>query len=164
MFQLDQNLWHLVTRAAMVYGAMLVMVRLSGKRTVGQFTPFDLLVVMLLSESVSNALTGGDESVPGGLVSAATLIALNGLVGLATAHSSRMERLVEGEPVLIGRDGQLFAAVMRRHRVAQGDLQRALREADCELEDMRYAFLEADGSISIQQQKPPSPSPSPPPR
>lgn len=151
MFDIDQGPWALVARATMVYGALLVMVRLSGKRTIGQFTPFDLLVVMLLSESVSNALTGGDDSIPGGLISAATLIVLNGLVGLATAHSRRAERWVEGDPVLIGRDGRLFDAVMRRHRVGQGDMQRALREADCEVKDVRCAFLEADGSISVQK-------------
>ena len=151
MFDIDQGPWALVARAAMVYGALLVMVRLSGKRTIGQFTPFDLLVVMLLSESVSNALTGGDDSIPGGLVSAATLIVLNGLVGLATAHSRRAERWVEGDPVLIGRDGQLFHAVMRRHRVSRGDMERALREADCELHEVRCAFLEAGGSISVLQ-------------
>lgn len=154
MSEFDTDWWELVARAVLVYGALLVMVRLSGKRTIGQFTPFDLLVVMLLSESVSNALTGGDDSLPGGLVSAATLIVLNGVVGLATARSRRVERLVDGEPVLIGRDGTLFESVMKRHRISEGDMQRALREADCALHEVRCAFLEADGSISVLKAQP----------
>lgn len=154
MFSLDQDGWELVLRAVLVYAALLVMMRLSGKRTVGQFTPFDLLVMLLLSESVSNALTGGDDSLPGGLLSAGTLILLNGLVGLATARSRRVEQLVEGDPVLIGRDGRFFEAVMRRHRVADSDMQRALREADCEQQDMACAFLESNGGISVLKKKP----------
>lgn len=155
MFSLEQDGWELVLRAVLVYAALLVMVRLSGKRTVGQFTPFDLLVMLLLSESVSNALTGGDESLPGGLLSAGTLILLNGLVALATTRSRRVERLVEGEPVLIGRDGQFFEAVMRRHRVADSDMERALREADCDKQDMACAFLESNGGISVMKKQPP---------
>lgn len=62
---------------------------------------------------------------------------------------SNVNQLVEGEPVLVGRDGKLFAGVLRAHRVPQGDVEEALREADCDLADMKCAFLEADGKISI---------------
>ena len=68
MWNLDVDWWELLLRGTVVYAALLVMVRLSGKRTVGQFTPFDLLVVMLLSEAVSDSLRGGDESITGGLI------------------------------------------------------------------------------------------------
>lgn len=154
MFSLDLDGWELVLRATLVYAALLLLMRLSGKRTVGQFTPFDLLVMLLLSESVSNALTGGDESLPGGLLSAVTLIVLNGLVGLATTRSRRLERLLEGEPVLIGRDGRFFERVMKRHRVGDSDVQRALREADCPQREMACAFLESNGSITVLKKPP----------
>lgn len=143
--------WEFVVRGFAVYAALLVLVRMSGKRSVGQFTPFDLLVVVLISEAVSNALSGGDESVVGGLISAATLIALNGLAGLAASRNRRVQAILEGEPVLIGRDGEFFEAVLRRHRVGMADVEQALREADCRASEMRCAFLEADGSISIQR-------------
>lgn len=149
MFDLDTPWWELVFRAAAIYACLLVFVRLSGKRTIGQFTPFDLLVVMLISESVSNALSGGEDSIGGGLLSAATLIGLNAVVGWAASRNRRVQVLVEGEPVLVGRDGQLFEPVLRRHRVGLADLQQALREADCDQEEMKCAFLEADGRISI---------------
>ncbi len=135
--------------AAVVYGVLLLLMRLSGKRTVGQFTPFDILVVMLLSESVSSGLNGTEDSVTGGLLAAATLIALNVLVAAVTARSARLQALGEGDPVLIGRDGRLFATALRRNHVPLPDVERALREADCDLADMKFAFLEADGGISV---------------
>src|SRR5690606_17530982 len=115
--------WEFVARGVIVYMVLLVLVRLSGKRTVGQFTPFDLLVVMLLSESVSNALSGDDNSVPGGLIVAVTLIALNLLVGFISSRSRAFERALEGEPVLLGRDGRIFEDVLRRHRVGKGEME-----------------------------------------
>jgi uncharacterized membrane protein YcaP (DUF421 family) len=149
MFDLSTPWWELPARAAIIYVALLVLVRLSGKRTVGQFTPFDLLVVMLLSESVSAGLSGAEESVTGGLLAAATLIGLNVLVAVASARSIRLQWFAEGAPVLIGRDGRLYAQTLRKCHVPMPDVERALREADCDLKDMKYAFLEADGGISV---------------
>lgn len=153
MFDLNVHWWELVVRALLVYAALLLLVRATGKRTVGQFTPFDLLVVMLLSEAVSNALSGGEESVTGGLISAATLVTLNVAVAWLTAHSAKAEALLEGRPVLIARDGKVFDDVLRRQRVSQADFEEALREADCSRDDVNCAFLEADGRISILQKK-----------
>ena len=153
MFDMDLAWWEFIVRGAVIYGALLVMVRLSGRRTVGQFTPFDLLVVMLLSEAVSNSLSGGDDSLSGGLIVAATLIALNVLVALLSTHSKRMSKVLDGEAVLIGRDGQFFDRVVRRCRITESDLEQALRSADCKREEMACAFLEADGEITIQQKK-----------
>lgn len=151
MFDMDVSVWELVARAVIIYLALLLMVRMTGKRTVGQFTPFDLLVVMLLSEAVSNSLSGGDESIPGGLVLALTLICLNMLIAWLTSRSRKLAELVDGTPVLLGRDGVVFDAVVKQCRVAGGDVEQALREADCPLADMKYAFLEADGKITILQ-------------
>lgn len=149
MWTFELPLWELALRATSVYALLLLLIRLSGRRTVGQFTPFDLLVVMLLSESVSNALSGGDDSLIAGLFSACMLVTLNALVALATARSTRVQRLLEGEPVLVGKDGKLFPNVLRTQHVPPSDVRQALREADCDLSEMQCAFLEADGQISI---------------
>lgn len=149
MFDLQAAWWELPLRAVIIYGALLVMVRVSGRRTVGQFTPFDLLVVMLLSESVSSGLNGGEDSVTGALLAAATLVALNVAVAFATSRSAELQTLMEGRPVLVGRDGKIFGEVLKKHRVPVADVEQALREADCEQSDMKYACLEADGQISI---------------
>lgn len=149
MFELNGPWWELPLRATVVYATLLVLVRISGHGTVGQFTPFDLLVVMLLSESVSNGLSGEEKSLTGGLISAATLIALNVLVAVVSARSYKVQTLVEGRAVLIGRHGKVFHEVLKTHHVPVADVERALREADCDQQDMQYAFLEADGQISI---------------
>jgi uncharacterized membrane protein YcaP (DUF421 family) len=151
MFDMDLPWWEFIVRGAVVYIVLLVMVRLSGRRTVGQFTPFDLLVVMLLSEAVSNSLSGGDDSLVGGLIIAATLIVLNMVVALASSRSRKISDLVDGTAVLLGRDGMFFDKVVKEVRLGPSDLEEALREADCSLEEMQCAFLEADGAITIMK-------------
>jgi uncharacterized membrane protein YcaP (DUF421 family) len=151
MFDMDLPWWEFIVRGAVVYIVLLAMVRLSGRRTVGQFTPFDLLVVMLLSEAVSNSLSGGDDSLVGGLIIAATLIVLNMVVALASSRSRKISDLVDGTAVLLGRDGKFFDKVVKEVRLGPSDLEEALREADCSLEEMQCAFLEADGAITIMK-------------
>lgn len=146
--------WEFIVRASAVYLFLLVMVRLTGKRTIGQFTPFDLIVVMLLSESVSGSLTGQDESLGGGLIAAATLMVLDVLIGIATARSKTVDALLQGSPVLVGRDGVIYEDVLKKQRVSVADVDKALREADCHREDMRMAILEADGRINIMRKQP----------
>jgi uncharacterized membrane protein YcaP (DUF421 family) len=153
MFDLDLPWWEFIVRAAVVYVVLLAMVRLTGKRTVGQFTPFDLLVIMLLSEGVSDSLRGGDDSLPGGLIVAATLVLLDVALAFASARSRKVDSVLQGNPVLIGRDGVVYKDVLRRERVAEADVDKALRAADCSLEDMRMAILEADGNISIMKRQ-----------
>ena len=154
MFDMDLPWWEFIARGTIIYCFLLVMVRLTGKRTIGQFTPFDLLIVMLLSEAVSNALNGGDDSVQGGLISATTLIVLNVIIAVATSRSRKIAELVDGTPVLLGRDGKIFTDVVKKCRVAEGDVEQALREADCPLPKMKCAFLEPDGKITILQNPP----------
>jgi len=153
MFDMDLPWWEFIVRGGVVYLLLLAMVRISGRRTVGQFTPFDLLVVMLLSEAVSNSMTGGDNSLAGGLIIAATLLGLNTVVAMISAYSKRMSVLLDGTAVLIGRDGAFFDKVVRRCRITAEDLEQALRAADCTREEMKCAFLEADGEITIQKKK-----------
>ncbi|WP_439519266.1 DUF421 domain-containing protein [Hydrogenophaga sp.] len=149
MWSLSVPWWELPLRALFIYVALVVMMRLSGKRTVGQFTPFDLLVVLLLAEAAGAALKGDDTSITGSLLSVSTLIGLNVCVAAAASRSAWVQTMTEGEAVLIGRDGKIFKEVLKREHVPVVDLERALREADCDLKDMKFAFLEADGVTSI---------------
>jgi len=150
MFDMSLPWWEFIVRGVLVFCVLLLMVRVSGRRTITQFTPFDLLVVMLLSEAVSNSLSGGDDSLVGGLIIAATLVALNMLAAYMSAHSRKASELLDGTPVLLGRDGKIFDAVLKQCRLAEGEAEQALREADCKLEEMQCMFLEADGKITIQ--------------
>ena len=151
MFDMHLPWWEFVVRAGVVYLVLLAMVRITGKRTVGQFTPFDLVVVLLLSEAVSGSISGQDESLTGGLIAAATLIALDMLIAIGSSRSKRFDTLMQGNPVLVGRDGVVYENVLKRERVARSDIDKALREADCLIEDMRMAILEADGNINIMK-------------
>ncbi|MDM5181024.1 DUF421 domain-containing protein [Massilia sp. DJPM01] len=151
MFEMDHPWWEFVVRGAAVYLILLVMVRVSGRRTVGQFTPFDLLVVMLLSEAVSNSLTGGDQSLIGGFIVAAVLVGLNMTMSFLSSHSKKMSDILDGSAVLLGRDGELYDKVMKRCRISREEVDQALRCSDCDIKDMRCAFLEADGQITIQK-------------
>lgn len=149
MFELEVPWWELVARALIVYLFVLAMVRFSGKRTIGQFTPFDLLMVVLVSEGASNALSGGDESLFGGMIIVSALFAANALTNRLSLRSTRFRKLVEGEAVIVGRDGRILQDRLLAQHVSEGDLFQALREADCDLEDMRFALLESDGKFSI---------------
>lgn len=154
MFDMELPWWEFVVRGAIVYAVLLVLIRIAGRRTVGQFTPFELLVVMLLSESVSNSLSGSDKSISGGLIIATTLIALNILLATLTARSRKISDLVDGTPVLLGRDGIVFHDVRKARRVSEDEIQQALHQTDCSLAEMKCIFLEADGSITVLQKKP----------
>ena len=141
--------WEPIVRAGSIYLSLMVLMRLAGKRPLSQLTPFDLLVMLLLSEAVSPSIGGNDQSIVGGIIRAATLIGLNLAVGYATARSRSVERFIQGAPVVIGRDGALFEKVLRRQRIGRDDIEKALREAQCELPDLALAVLEPDGQITV---------------
>lgn len=150
MFEPSLAWWQFPVRAAIVYIALLVLIRCSGKRTVGEFTPFDLVVVMLLSESVQGGITGGDDSIPGGLLAAATLIVLNYALGRASTRSPAIDQLLEGSPVVLIADGRVLAAAARRNNIPESDLLEAIRKAGLgSVEEVATATLETDGQITV---------------
>src|SRR5437588_11458023 len=93
MWDLAVPWWELIARAVLVYLFLLVLLRLTGKRQVGQLAPFDLVLLLILSNAVQNAMNGGDNSVLAGVILATALVGLNGLVGYATFRSKSLERL-----------------------------------------------------------------------
>src|SRR5882724_7688914 len=142
-------LLQIVLRTGVIYLLVLIGVRLSGKREVGQMTPFDLTLLLLLSNSVQNAMTGPDTSLMGGAVAAATLLILNYLLAGFSGTNRRFRRLIEGEPSLLVHDGKVNETHMARERVSMDELHRALREhgINC-CDQVALAVLEVDGSIS----------------
>jgi len=139
----------IVLRTGVIYLLVLIGVRLSGKREVGQMTPFDLTLLLLLSNSVQNAMTGPDTSLAGGAVAASTLLIMNYVVAGLSGRNRRMRRLIEGQPSLLVHDGKVIESHMARERVSMDELNRALREhgiSSCD--QVALAVLEVDGSIS----------------
>ena len=142
-------LLQIVLRTGVIYLLVLIGVRLSGKREVGQMTPFDLTLLLLLSNSVQNAMTGPDTSLLGGVIAATTLLIVNYLVADVAGASRRFRKLVEGEPSLLVHDGTIIESHMAKERVSMDELHRALREHGINgLDQVALAVLEVDGSIS----------------
>jgi len=152
MFPGFHTLLEISLRTAAVYAVVLLGVRLSGKREVGQMTPFDLTLLLLISNAVQNAMTGPDTSLAGGIVAAATLLILNYFVAELSGGNRRFRKLVQGEPSLLVHDGQIMNAHMAKEHVSMDELQRALREHGISsYHDVALAVLEVDGSISCMK-------------
>ncbi len=136
-------------RTASIYLVILIGVRLSGKREVGQMTPFDLTLLLLLSNAVQNAMTGPDTSLWGGVVAAGTLLLMNYLVAELSGANRRFRRFVQGSPTLLIHNGQLLPAHLAREHLTVDEVERALREHGIgSVKDVSLAVLEVDGSIS----------------
>ena len=150
MWTVAVPVWELVLRAFIVYVFLLVLLRLTGKRQVGQLAPFDLVLLLVLSNAVQNSMNAGDNSLVGGLISAATLVGLNYGVGYATFRNKKLETLVEGQPEIIIHNGRVYEDVMRRAQLTHHELNAALRQAGCTCpEEVQAALLENNGSISV---------------
>ena len=141
---------HIMARTGAVYLIVLVGVRLTGKREVGQMTPFDLTLLLLLSNSVQNAMTGPDTSLAGGAVAATVLLTLNYLVAEVSGVNRRFRRMVQGSPTLLIHDGQLLLDHLRREHLTVDEVMRALREHGIgSIEEVALGVLEVDGSLSF---------------
>ena len=150
LFGMTMPWWEFILRAASVYAVVLLLVRITGKRTVGQFTPFDLILVVLLGESVGHSMVGEDASLIGGLILAATLLGLNWGVGFISARSRRFDEAIEGHPVLLARNGELFRDVLKQQSLSEREFERAMRDADCaDLSQVELAMLETSGDITV---------------
>jgi uncharacterized membrane protein YcaP (DUF421 family) len=149
LFPSSHVLLQIVLRTGVIYLLVLIGVRISGKREVGQMTPFDLTLLLLLSNSVQNAMTGPDTSLMGGAVAAGTLLILNYLIADVAGANRRFRRWIEGEPSLLIHDGKTIESHMAREHVSMDELHRALREHGINsCDQVALAVLEVDGSIS----------------
>src|SRR5215831_9582865 len=119
MFQLAIPWFEFILRAVLVYAFLLLLLRLTGKRQVGQLAPFDLVLLLVLSNAVQNSMNGGDNSLIGGLISATTLVLLNGALGLATYRSKKLEDLIEGQPLVLIHNGKLYDRVMDQAKLTR---------------------------------------------
>ena len=147
--------WEFILRGLFIYGFLLLALRLTGKRQIGQLAPFDLVLLLVLSNAVQNAMNGGDNSITGGVISAITLLAANGLVGRLTFKHKGLEKLIEGRPEILIHDGKLFTDVLEREQLTHHELNVALRMAGCaSMSEVHYAILENTGQITVHPRKP----------
>ncbi len=143
-------LLNIALRTSVVYLLVLAGVRLSGKREVGQMTPFDLTLLLLLSNSVQNAMTGPDTSLAGGAVAATVLLVLNYLIANLAGANRRFRKFVQGQPSMLIHDGQIIEAHMAREHVTMDALECAMREHGISsYHQVAIGVLEIDGSLSF---------------
>src|SRR5712672_3505667 len=107
MWNMSLVWWEFVLRGLIIYVFLVVLLRLTGKRQVGQLAPFDLVLLLVLSNAVQNSMNGGDNSITGGIILASTLVAINSLVGWLSYRSKSLEALIEGRPVILVHDGKI---------------------------------------------------------
>lgn len=140
----------IVYRSAIVYVAIIVGLRLSGRRQLGQMTPFDLVLVLLIANAVQNAMVGTDASILGGLLAAGTLLLLNLIIQRVTRRFGFLGRAIEGVPVVLISDGALMEHSITSQGFNKGDILQALREHGFDdPSKIHLAVLEVDGTISI---------------
>jgi uncharacterized membrane protein YcaP (DUF421 family) len=139
-----------VVRSVVVYGFLLTAFRLVGKRQFGQMTPFDLIVLLIISNVVQNALIGNDNSLGGGLVGATTILVANAVVTWVTFRSKRVRRAVEHAPTIVVQHGRILRDNLARERISLSEFHAALRrEGIVTVRGLRYVLLEQDGHFSV---------------
>ena len=150
MWTLSVPWWEFVLRGVVVYLFLLVFLRLSGKRQTGQYAPFDLVLLLILSNAVQNSMNAGDNSLLGGLISASTLMACHVALAQLTFRHPRLARLVDGKAQVLVRRGQVDKTLMRRELLTHEDLEAALRAGGClGVHEVERATIETNGQITV---------------
>lgn len=155
MFDVDAlDLLKIAARVAIVYVACMVLLRVSGRREMSDLGPMDLLTMLLLSETVSPALTGGSHSLVAALVAASTLMGIAVLTAWVVRRSRLADRLIEGEAVVLIRDGRVRPEVLRRFLITDDDLRAALHgEGMMSVAEVARGFVEAGGKLTFIKRK-----------
>lgn len=160
--EIGSGLPEVVLRVALIYLFLVVVLRISGKREVGQMSILELIVVLLISDAVQNSMVGENSSVWGGMIAVLTLLGMDYGLNLLTSRSRRLRRAIEGEPRLLVRDGRLLTKALKEEGVDVWDVRAAVRqEGLARIEDVRIAVLETDGSISVIPMDAPRGQPAP---
>lgn len=148
--------WELVLRGSVVYLSLFFLLRLAGKRQVGQLTPVDLVMLLIISNAVQNAMVGPDSSLTGGLLVAAVLLGWNRTLSWLAARSRRVERIIDGRPEILVRHGRIYEDTLLRQGLTHEDLRAALRRNGCfDVHEVELAILETNGAITVKKQDSP---------
>jgi len=150
MWNLSIHWWELIARGIIVYFFLILLLRVTGKRQIGQMSPFDLVLLLVLSNAVQNSMNGGDNSVTAGLILALTLVLSNWAVGKFSSSSKYMEKLIAGEPLILFHNGKISEGTLKVAQVTRQELLAAVHKAGyADLDSIRAAILENDGTISV---------------
>ena len=140
-----------VFRAAVVYVFLMFIFRISGKRTLAEMTPFDLLLTLIISEATQQAMIDSDNSVTGAIVIITTLVGIDIMFSLLKRRFKRLGKIMDGQPIIVLRDGEILHDRARKERIDKDDILAAARKLHGleRLEQIKYAVIEEGGGISI---------------
>ena len=156
--EVGSGLPEVVLRVAIVYLFLVVVLRISGKREVGQMSILELIVVLLISDAVQNSMVGDNTTVWAGPVAVLTLLGLDYALAWLTRRSKKVRVAIEGEPRLLVRDGRVLRKALREENLGVDEVETAVRaHGVARIEEVQLAVLETDGSISVIP-KPDSPA------
>lgn len=155
MFVLGLPVLEKIMRPVIVYMFLVIGLRLSGKRELAQLNPFDLIVLLTLSNTVQNAIIGDDNSVTGGIIGAASLLATNYLVVRFLYGHRKLEQIVEGRADVLVENGRVYRERLKKELITLEELEAAARKQGFEsLADVRECILEPGGTLSFIAKKP----------
>ena len=150
MWQMSVPWWEFVLRGIVVYLFLLVFMRLTGKRQTGQYEPFDLILLLILSNAVQNSMNAGDNSLVGGLISASTLLLLHVALARLAFHFPRVGSWVDGKAQVLIDQGKIDQNLMRQELLTREDVEAALRAGGClDAHEVERATIETNGQITV---------------
>ncbi len=152
----EVNVLEKIVRPLVVYIFLLIAFRVVGKRELGQMTPFDLVVLLTISNVLQNAMIGPDNSLGGGLIGGLTLFVANGLIVRLSIRFPTLAKLLESKPTVLIKDGKVLTKNLRREAMTHDDLERAIRKHDLDpskdITLIKQALLEEDGTVTIMRE------------
>jgi uncharacterized membrane protein YcaP (DUF421 family) len=149
------NVVEKILRPIIIYGFLVLLLRVGGRRELAQMNAFDLVVLLTVSNTVQNAIIGDDNSLLGGMIGATTLIVTNLLVVRYLYRHPEVDRRIEGEPVWLVRDGQLIEESLRKELITREELLAAMRrQGVLSVEDCAEMILETSGTITVIPRRP----------
>ena len=150
MLHFDVDPLQLVLRGVITYLSVLILLRIAGKKQMGQMGATEFVAILLISNAVQNAMNGGDNSLSGGLVLAVTLIVVSSIISYLTYRSTLFTTIFEGTPTLVIHRGEIVKKNLRRERLSESELKTLLRKQGVHLiSELDSAILEADGSLTL---------------
>lgn len=153
MWTLETPWYELILRGTLIYIFMFVIMRFWGKKHLGELTAFDFILLLFMSEAVQNSLVDDDKSIFGGMIVIATFLFWNVVVNKLTYRFRKLEKIIDGEPKILIKDGRIDETVLKKEQITQQELHEAIREQGVlEIGKVKQATIETNGHISVVQQ------------
>jgi uncharacterized membrane protein YcaP (DUF421 family) len=154
MFRLGVPVIEKILRPVIVYLFLVIALRIFGKRELAQLNPFDLIVLLSLSNTVQNAIIGDDNSVLGGLIGALSLLSINYLVVRYLFRHRRLDQILEGTPTTLVREGKVQRVALAKELLSESELRTVAHRQGFKLHEIEKCVLEPGGVVSIEGKKP----------